>query len=454
MGSDKAVVIAVGTSVDVLERRYNDAGTLRLKIAQGWVSEKTGAGVLCFQMVSETAPIGAATPAAADAAAESQDGEPTAYRCVKKSQIRIGCELDSDKAGILAVGEEIQVVTTAVINTDNKGVPGVCTRVQFERGWVSERTGAGAVCLQAIAWAPPVDPPAPSQPLPQQNAAGKEERREKAATTATAAAPEQEQQDAAAREEEGQEEAATTAAVAASAPEEQDAAAGQEEGQEEAATTAAAAASAPEQQKQAVASTSPTEVPAAEPVAVDCPYKSAKCVKKSQARAGFDMTSDKAGVIAVGTVLDVIETKKNDAGTLRIRFNGGWVSEHAGNGATCFELIRHELGAPPACKAPVPEPEPAPEPAPEPEPPLVLTVTEEDITPGEYKCIHAAIIREGHAMNTAKAGVLDAGERIDVLETHTLDTGLVRCRFKDGWVSAQLHGEVYAIQSHHIVLHD
>ena len=57
MDSDKSAIIAVGTTVDVMERRHNDAGTLRLKIAQGWVSEKTGAGVLCFQMVSETAPV-------------------------------------------------------------------------------------------------------------------------------------------------------------------------------------------------------------------------------------------------------------------------------------------------------------------------------------------------------------------------------------------------------------
>ena len=34
MDSDKAAVIAVGTSVDVMERRVNDSGTLRLKIAQ------------------------------------------------------------------------------------------------------------------------------------------------------------------------------------------------------------------------------------------------------------------------------------------------------------------------------------------------------------------------------------------------------------------------------------
>lgn len=146
------------------------------------------------------------------------------------------------------------------------------------------------------------------------------------------------------------------------------------------------------------------------------------------------MASAKASIIAVGTVIDVLEAKTNDAGTLRIRFSGGWVSEYAGNGATCFEAIRNELGAPPASVAPVPEP------APEPETPLVVTVKEEDMEPGEYKCVHQAIIREGPEMDAAKAGSLDVNERIDVLETKTLESGLVRCRFVDGWISAQLNG--------------
>ena len=40
-------------------------------------------------------------------------------------------------------------------------------------------------------------------------------------------------------------------------------------------------------------------------------------------------------------------------------------------------------------------------------------------------------------MDSAKAGRLDRNERIELLETCVLPDGLVRCRFGDGWISAQ-----------------
>ena len=39
------------------------------------------------------------------------------------------------------------------------------------------------------------------------------------------------------------------------------------------------------------------------------------------------MDSDKAAVVAPPMVIEVIETKVNDTGVLRIHFSGGWVSE-------------------------------------------------------------------------------------------------------------------------------
>ena len=118
------------------------------------------------------------------------------------------------------------------------------------------------------------------------------------------------------------------------------------------------------------------------------------------------------------------------------------MSEHAGNGAVCFEAVlpAGELGAPPAGAAPVPAPEP------EPDTPLVVTVTEEEAAPGEYKCLKKSQIREGSDMESAKAGVLDEGERIDILETLTLESGLVRCRFLDGWISAQTHAGDHTLE--------
>lgn len=123
MGSEKAAVVTVGTSVDAAERRVNESGVVRIRFAEGWVSERTGAGDLCFQLVSETAPVSAAAPAAAapepapapepavvaapaaePAAAASEP--PTAaasYTCVKKSQARAGIDMASDKASVIAV---------------------------------------------------------------------------------------------------------------------------------------------------------------------------------------------------------------------------------------------------------------------------------------------------------------------------------------------------------------
>ena len=60
------------------------------------------------------------------------------------------------------------------------------------------------------------------------------------------------------------------------------------------------------------------------------------------------MDSAKGPVIAVGEQIEALETKRNEAGVLRIKYSFvsadcvrhyNWVSEHAGSaGATCFEV--------------------------------------------------------------------------------------------------------------------
>ena len=110
-----------------------------------------------------------------------------------------------------------------------------------------------------------------------------------------------------------------------------------------------------------------------------------KCVKKNQARAGFEMDSDKAAVAAPPMVIEVIESKVNDTGVLRIRFSGGWVSERTASGIVCWEGLSEEdalalddeleaqkqapsAAAPGPAVAVAPAPAPAPEPAPAPAP--------------------------------------------------------------------------------------
>jgi hypothetical protein len=147
------------------------------------------------------------------------------------------------------------------------------------------------------------------------------------------------------------------------------------------------------------------------------------CVKKSQVRCGFEMESDKASIMEVGTRLTALETRANEAGVLRVRFEGGWISEFAGNGAKCLEVASPEVAAP----EPVPR-EPAP---------VVITVALEDCPLGEWKCLKKSQVRAGAALDSAKAGLLQCNERIDVLEVVALDNGMVRCRFADGWVGVQ-----------------
>jgi hypothetical protein len=64
------------------------------------------------------------------------------------------------------------------------------------------------------------------------------------------------------------------------------------------------------------------------------------------------MDSEKAGVLAVGTTIAALEVRVNDAGTARVCFAEGWVSEHSKNGAACLERC------PPETSSPQPQPQP------------------------------------------------------------------------------------------------
>ena len=131
-----------------------------------------------------------------------------------------------------------------------------------------------------------------------------------------------------------------------------------------------------------------------------------KCVKKSQIRAGFDMTSDKAGVMDIGTVVEATERRENEKGILRVQLKqGGWVSEHAGNGAVCLELLEQISPAP------------------------------ADISTRGYCCVKKSQIRAGFEMSSAKAGVMGVGTTILVLASRRNEAGILRLQFEGGWVS-------------------
>ena len=65
------------------------------------------------------------------------------YKCVRRSVIRAGFEMDSDKAGTLEKGTVIEVLEERV---NAEGI----TRVRFAGGWTSLVTGAGLVVLSQM----------------------------------------------------------------------------------------------------------------------------------------------------------------------------------------------------------------------------------------------------------------------------------------------------------------
>jgi hypothetical protein len=282
--------------------------------------------------------------------------------------------------------------TIAALETRSNGAT---VRVHFEGGWVSEHAGNGATCLEPVdgtAGAALDLPPAGSAPKPAQTSDA-----QPAAAPVPPPKPEPEPEPVPEPETQS-----------SSGPKE--CAKGQQ----------AAPAPAPAPQ-------------------------SYKCVKKSLIRAGFEMDSEKAGVLAVGTTIAALETRSNGA-TVRVHFEGGWVSEHAGNGATCLEPVdvpgpspaEGRTAHPPIPKKASQETQ-APAPAPTPQKPreVVVTMALADCAPGHFKCLKKSQVRAGAEMDSAKAGILNHNEKIEVLESVELANGLVRCRFADGWVSAQ-----------------
>ena len=160
-------------------------------------------------------------------------------------------------------------------------------------------------------------------------------------------------------------------------------------------------------------------------------------------RAAAAMDSAKAGVLeASETVLQVVEAvsladESSTGETVRCRLvdPAGWVSLVSSTGATILGPLALEP-APAAAEIVTPAPAPAPaavaaaeadEPAVEPALPLA-----------GYQCMKRSQIRAGAAMDSDKAGVLEVGERVEVLEAVPGEAGAApRCRLRApvGWVS-------------------
>ena len=58
------------------------------------------------------------------------------------------------------------------------------------------------------------------------------------------------------------------------------------------------------------------------------------CKRRAVIRSGFEITSGKVGTLERDTVIDALEERPNEQGTLRVHFSLGWVSKTTGAGLT------------------------------------------------------------------------------------------------------------------------
>ena len=114
-----------------------DAGWGSTELSQMLLDLATPGSALPISAAAEAAAIvaTAASVAAAPAATAEGSGERRArvrvYRCVARTTVRAGPELNSAKAGVLAVGEEIESIEEVQLEQPGGGK---VTRVRFHMG--------------------------------------------------------------------------------------------------------------------------------------------------------------------------------------------------------------------------------------------------------------------------------------------------------------------------------
>lgn len=62
-------------------------------------------------------------------------------------------------------------------------------------------------------------------------------------------------------------------------------------------------------------------------------------LRTCQVRAGFELSSERRGVLQAGQQVDALEQRENETGVVRVRIDRGWVSVKTKGGATVLELV-------------------------------------------------------------------------------------------------------------------
>ena len=247
------------------------------------------------------------------------------YRCLRRSVIRAGFDMDSDKAGTLEKG-------TIVVALDQRANAQGTMRVRFAEGWTSLATGAGIVVLEEVAPLPQIAAeegvPPPPQPALQED------------------------------EEDEEPQACQSYALDMSA-----ATFGQCKcGFPKLAHTQAAPARPRGRESRGSGRGLPRPEPEPELERAATGGKRYRCQRRAVIRAGFDTDSDKASTLEKNALITVLEERDDAHGVVRVRFADGWISKMTAAGLVVLADI--EPGAvatePKAAQVPAAAPPPVP----------------------------------------------------------------------------------------------
>eukprot|EP01043_Picozoa_sp_COSAG02_P033687 COSAG02_NODE_2313_length_9157_cov_8.540946_1_plen_477_part_10 len=146
--------LEVGQVIEVTEQKVIK-GTVRLRFAGGWTSEKAKSGKVLLEKVVESADDSLETMAAElmdepalDSAAD--EPKPVSYRVVASGAVREGSAMSSPKASpdTTPLGEVIQVLERVKLDDGT-------VRLRFAGGWTSEKAKSGKVLLERVEGEPP-----------------------------------------------------------------------------------------------------------------------------------------------------------------------------------------------------------------------------------------------------------------------------------------------------------
>jgi hypothetical protein len=181
----------------------------------------------------------------------------------------------------------------------------------------------------------------------------------------------------------------------------------------------------------------------------DNEYVTVQACKK---RAGFLATSKDLGAVKAGTKIIALETKVNKQGITRVRFSGGWLSTHAGDGTKLLAKAGEDEDDD--------ESEYETESGSEYETESEYTdasgseyETESEYTDDgseyetesentddglqKYLIVSDCKLRAGFEGNSKDLGIVQAGGVITALETRVNEHGILRVQFDQGWLSVQ-----------------